>query len=197
MTEPAPAVEIARDAEWQRLDPRMLLIHPIKELMRFLPVVVGIFIAGSAVRRRCPLALSRHRDPDRARPPAISDDPVPDLGRSRRAPTGPAQHPCTVHQHRPGPHGRPDLVADPSRPGPHDGPDRHRHRVPGHRRTPRPRRAPDASGPSSCGRSCCGGRFRRSPTPPRRRRRDPNPTGSSCASTFAGSPTPRSRCPGS
>ena len=48
MTEPAPAVEIDRDAEWQRLDPRMLLVHPIKELMRFLPVVVGIFIAGSA-----------------------------------------------------------------------------------------------------------------------------------------------------
>ena len=48
MTEPVPGVEIARDAEWQRLDPRMLLVHPIKELMRFLPVVVGIFIAGSA-----------------------------------------------------------------------------------------------------------------------------------------------------
>ena len=48
MTEPAPGVEIARDAEWQRLDPRMLLVHPVKELIRFLPVVVGIFIAGSA-----------------------------------------------------------------------------------------------------------------------------------------------------
>ena len=26
-----------RDAEWQRLDPRMLLVHPIREVIRFLP----------------------------------------------------------------------------------------------------------------------------------------------------------------
>jgi putative membrane protein len=44
VTEP----EIGRDADWQRLDPRMLLVHPIKELGRFLPVILGIFIAGSA-----------------------------------------------------------------------------------------------------------------------------------------------------
>ena len=29
--------ELARDAEWQRLDPRMLLVHPIREVIRFLP----------------------------------------------------------------------------------------------------------------------------------------------------------------
>ncbi|CUR57117.1 Membrane-flanked domain [metagenome] len=40
--------ELARDADWQRLDPRMLLVHPIKELTRFLPLIFGLFIAGNA-----------------------------------------------------------------------------------------------------------------------------------------------------
>jgi putative membrane protein len=34
--------------EWQRLDPMMLLVHPIKEVVRFLPALVGILVAGSA-----------------------------------------------------------------------------------------------------------------------------------------------------
>ena len=33
--------------EWQRLDPLMLLVHPIRELLRFLPVLLGLLIAGS------------------------------------------------------------------------------------------------------------------------------------------------------
>jgi putative membrane protein len=33
---------------WLRLDPRMLLVHPIKELVKFLPVLIGIMVAGSA-----------------------------------------------------------------------------------------------------------------------------------------------------
>ena len=36
------------DPGWQRLDPRMLLVHPVKELVRFLPVLLGLFIAGTA-----------------------------------------------------------------------------------------------------------------------------------------------------
>ena len=40
--------ELLRDDHWQRLDPRMLLVHPIKEVLRFLPVLAGIFIAGTA-----------------------------------------------------------------------------------------------------------------------------------------------------
>lgn len=40
--------ELARDEQWQRLDPRMLLVHPIREVVRFLPVLVGIFLAGTA-----------------------------------------------------------------------------------------------------------------------------------------------------
>lgn len=35
-------------AGWQRLDPRMLLIYPVKELIRFLPVLVGLFLFGTA-----------------------------------------------------------------------------------------------------------------------------------------------------
>ena len=37
-----------REEEWQRLDPRMLLVHPIRELMRFLPALIGLFVAGAA-----------------------------------------------------------------------------------------------------------------------------------------------------
>ncbi|HEU5037693.1 MAG TPA: PH domain-containing protein [Nocardioides sp.] len=36
------------DAGWQRLDPRMLLVHPVKEVVRFLPVLLGLFVAGRA-----------------------------------------------------------------------------------------------------------------------------------------------------
>lgn len=39
--------EVRHADHWQRLDPRMLLVHPIRELVRFLPVLVGIFLAGS------------------------------------------------------------------------------------------------------------------------------------------------------
>jgi putative membrane protein len=39
---------LAGTEEWQRLDPRMLLVYPVKELIRFLPVLIGLFIAGTA-----------------------------------------------------------------------------------------------------------------------------------------------------
>ena len=39
---------VAPDDGWQRLDPRMLLVYPVKELIRFLPVLLGLFIAGTA-----------------------------------------------------------------------------------------------------------------------------------------------------
>ncbi|HEU4567931.1 MAG TPA: PH domain-containing protein [Marmoricola sp.] len=33
---------------WRRLDRRMLLVHPVNELVRFLPLVVGVFFLGSS-----------------------------------------------------------------------------------------------------------------------------------------------------
>lgn len=42
---PPPALE---SEGWQRLDPRMLLVMPTKELLRFLPALVGLFVAGAA-----------------------------------------------------------------------------------------------------------------------------------------------------
>ena len=33
---------------WERLDPRMLLVHPIQEVGKFLPILVGLFLAGGA-----------------------------------------------------------------------------------------------------------------------------------------------------
>lgn len=46
MSEPT-AVERVEEP-WQRLDPRMLLVHPIREVLRFLPALAGLFIAGAA-----------------------------------------------------------------------------------------------------------------------------------------------------
>jgi putative membrane protein len=40
--------EMRRDAEWQRLDPRMLLVHPIREVLRFLPVIVVVVLGSTA-----------------------------------------------------------------------------------------------------------------------------------------------------
>jgi putative membrane protein len=39
--------ELSRDAVWRRLDLRMLLVHPVNEVVRFLPVIIGIFVLGS------------------------------------------------------------------------------------------------------------------------------------------------------
>lgn len=46
-----PEPELARDAEWQRLDPRMLLVYPVRELGRFLLPLVVLVVAGTATQR--------------------------------------------------------------------------------------------------------------------------------------------------
>lgn len=38
---------MVRDAEWRRLDLRMLLVHPVNEVVRFLPAIIGIYFVGS------------------------------------------------------------------------------------------------------------------------------------------------------
>ena len=40
--------ELHHDQEWQRLDPRMLLVHPVREVVRFLPALIAIVFAGAA-----------------------------------------------------------------------------------------------------------------------------------------------------
>lgn len=42
----SPAVTVEPDAAWRRLSPRMLLIHPIREVGRFIPALGGILLAG-------------------------------------------------------------------------------------------------------------------------------------------------------
>lgn len=42
------ATDFPADDMWRRLSPRMLLIHPVKELIRFLPALIAIVIAGSS-----------------------------------------------------------------------------------------------------------------------------------------------------
>src|SRR6185437_13694056 len=39
---------IAADAQWRRLSPRMLLIHPIREVGRAIPALIGILFASSS-----------------------------------------------------------------------------------------------------------------------------------------------------
>jgi putative membrane protein len=39
---------VSEPDDWQRLDPRMLLVHPVKELLRFLPALLALFVAGTA-----------------------------------------------------------------------------------------------------------------------------------------------------
>ncbi len=48
MTAPLLTAPELEDATWHRLSPRMLLIHPVVELGRALPALVGVFLAGSS-----------------------------------------------------------------------------------------------------------------------------------------------------
>ncbi|MDQ6522105.1 PH domain-containing protein [Nocardioides sp. LHD-245] len=45
---PPPSAPPPAPDAWHRLDPRMLLVHPIKEVGKFLPVLIGLVVAGSA-----------------------------------------------------------------------------------------------------------------------------------------------------
>lgn len=44
----APVLGEDPDGGWQRLDRRMLFVHPIREVLRFLPALIGLFVAGRA-----------------------------------------------------------------------------------------------------------------------------------------------------
>ena len=48
MTAPVAAepATVAPADEWRRLDPRMLIIHPVVELARALPALIGLLLAG-------------------------------------------------------------------------------------------------------------------------------------------------------
>lgn len=50
MTEPLPQ-PVPLEPVWRRLDPRMLLVHPVRELVRFLPALIALAVAGSASGR--------------------------------------------------------------------------------------------------------------------------------------------------
>lgn len=39
--------DIPEDGVWRRLSPRMLLIHPVREIIRFLPALIAVLFAGS------------------------------------------------------------------------------------------------------------------------------------------------------
>jgi len=37
------------DAPWRRLSPRMLLVHPVREMGRYIPALIGLFVAGRSI----------------------------------------------------------------------------------------------------------------------------------------------------
>ena len=41
---------IAQDAVWHRLSARMLLVHPVHEVLRQIPVLIGSVVLGRATR---------------------------------------------------------------------------------------------------------------------------------------------------
>jgi putative membrane protein len=43
---PVQGADGAPGAQWRRLSPRMLLVHPVRELIRYIPVLAGAFFAG-------------------------------------------------------------------------------------------------------------------------------------------------------
>ena len=45
------ATLLEADGGWRRLDPRMLVVHPIREVARLLPLLVGVVFAGSSTGR--------------------------------------------------------------------------------------------------------------------------------------------------
>ncbi|GAA1882686.1 PH domain-containing protein [Lapillicoccus jejuensis] len=46
---PPPAPELADlETPWRRLDPRMLMIHPVQEIVRFLPALIGAVVVGQS-----------------------------------------------------------------------------------------------------------------------------------------------------
>lgn len=51
MTTSLSAPGIAADTEWRRLSPRMLLVHPVIELGKAVPALLGAFVAGSSSGR--------------------------------------------------------------------------------------------------------------------------------------------------
>ena len=72
----APATERV----WQRLSPRMLLVHPVHEVLRQIPLLIGAVVLGSATGNPmwtvAALAVT-----DRVRHPAVVHHDVPHRAR--------------------------------------------------------------------------------------------------------------------
>jgi putative membrane protein len=47
LPEAPPVVAEVPEVPWRRLDRRMLLVHPVQELIRFFPALIGLFVVGS------------------------------------------------------------------------------------------------------------------------------------------------------
>ena len=76
MSSPAEAAQAPDSALWLRLDPRMLLVHPVREVGRFLPALVALVFVGGGKGARTP---SSRPGPCRA----VRSDAARDSARSR------------------------------------------------------------------------------------------------------------------
>ncbi len=101
--------------------------HPVRELARFLPVLLGLFVAGTASGGRR-VVEPRGADPRRARRAPLPDHVVPDRRRPHRAAPRPAQPARALHPAGPGPHCRHHLLPRP--PAARADRGAHRHRAP-------------------------------------------------------------------
>ena len=164
-------VTTQRRSEWQRLDPRMLLIYPVKEFVRFLPALIALFIAGSASGGTgewwqllgivIPVGLGVLRYFTTGY--RITAGRI-ELRRgllNRHVLSTPLDRVRTV-----------DITAPPDPPAARadQRPDRHRHDVRRRRGPDRPRRPPGRPGPARCAPTCCTSRPGRgrptTPAPP-------------------------------
>src|SRR5690348_651816 len=50
-----PMAPVAPPATWQRLSPLMVLVHPVHEVLRQIPVLIGIVVLGSATGNALPV----------------------------------------------------------------------------------------------------------------------------------------------
>ena len=141
----------------------MLLVHPVLELIKFLPVLIGIFVLGSSGDDKL-VAAARRRHPDRARRDALPHHPLPDHPDAGRAPARPDRQEGAHRAARPGPRRRAHLVTDPPRPRAGQGRDRDGQRAPSRTTTSSPSTGCPSRRPARCGPRCCTARTPATPT---------------------------------
>ena len=83
---PAPDGSADAQTPWRRLAVGMLLVEPLRELIRFIPLLIVLIFAGRAGPFRTTVGIDRHRRGDRAGHRPLPHHPVPDHPDGDRGP---------------------------------------------------------------------------------------------------------------